>query len=828
MMNKCVLVCFLALTTTVLAEERVPLGKLDISRMSYGAIGEVTRDKNLNGTPIRIGGKEYAEGVCTHAFSDMKIAVNGATRFMAEVGIDSKFPNSGSVQFKIYGDNKLLWRSSLKRGGEPADKVDISIKGYEILELAVTDGGDDYSCDWADWADAAFLVEGKHPVALDLPVFELRKSQTGSLQEQQEIATLWINDNLLNNPAPICSFQYGDTTLHQIVRYWKRTVSTRPLENGKTEHTITFTDEQTQLELRCVAVVYSDFPAVEWTFWLRNTGTKPTPIISDLQAIDTTFFANRLSRNNQYVLHHFKGDYCTPDSYEPRELRFGERNEITLTSSGGRPTNVEFPYYRLQGPNDGLFFVVSWQGQWETTFKADNGIRVRSGQQQVHTRLLSGEAIRTPMIFCMFYNGSDQDRLVNLWRRWYLAHNIPRVDGKLIPPVYANFSGEIFSATNENDTEQDLIRFTDRFFDNGVPFDYYWLDAGWYPCRVPGQERNAWPYVGTWKFDPKRFPNGLRPASDYIRSKGAKVLVWFEPERVTAESELAVDHPDWILGGHLLNLGNEDARKWITKRILDLLLNEGIDWYRQDYNIDPLGFWRRADAPDRQGMTENLYCQGYLKFWDELLANKPGLIIDSCASGGRRNDLETLRRSLPIHVTDYDYGDLTVKQAMHHTLFQWFPNFGGVNWPADQSDIYYHRSNYSLLYLGNDRGVFNDDYDFTKLKQWMDEWREVVPLLYADYYPLLPYSRHDRDWCGWQFNDPETGEGMVQMFRRPQAGFLSGQFQLKGLEPEATYQVKNFNSGEIVRKTGKELMENGLLIELRKNPDSALFKYWKQ
>ena len=300
-----------------------------------------------------------------------------------------------------------------------------------------------------------------------------------------------------------------------------------------------------------------------------------------------------------------------------------------------------------------------------------------------------------------------------------------------------------------------------------------------------------------------------------------------EPERVTSGSELAVEHPDWILGGSLLNLGNPDARNWITKRILTLLMEEGIDWYRQDYNIDPLGFWRKADAPDRQGMTENLYCQGYLKFWDELLAKKPRLIIDSCASGGRRNDLETLRRSLPIHVTDYNYGDLAVKQAMHHTLFQWFPNFGGVNWPADQSDIYYHRSNYSLLYLGNDRGVFHEQYDFAKLKRWMDEWREVAPLLYADYYPFLPYSRSDRDWIGWQFNDPETGEGMVQMFKRPQAVFTAGNFRLKGLEPDATYQVKNYNTGEIVRKSGKELLENGLHVELQETPDSALFKYWK-
>ena len=48
--------------------------------------------------------------------------------------------------------------------------------------------------------------------------------------------------------------------------------------------------------------------------------------------------------------------------------------------------------------------------------------------------------------------------------------------------------------------------------------------------------------------------------------------------------------------------------------------DEGIDLYRQDYNIDPLPFWRNNDAPDRQGITENKYVVGYLAYWDGLLA----------------------------------------------------------------------------------------------------------------------------------------------------------------------------------------------------------------
>lgn len=67
-------------------------------------------------------------------------------------------------------------------------------------------------------------------------------------------------------------------------------------------------------------------------------------------------------------------------------------------------------------------------------------------------------------------------------------------------------------------------------------------------------------------------------------------------------------------GVRLLNLGNPEARRWLTDHIDRLLTQEGIDLYRQDFNMDPLEFLRAADAPDRQGITENKHVVGYLAY----------------------------------------------------------------------------------------------------------------------------------------------------------------------------------------------------------------------
>ena len=53
-------------------------------------------------------------------------------------------------------------------------------------------------------------------------------------------------------------------------------------------------------------------------------------------------------------------------------------------------------------------------------------------------------------------------------------------------------------------------------------------------------------------------------------------------------------HPSWVLQSHdfcvkgigLLNLGDPDARAWISDRVDRLITTTGIDHYRQDMNFD--------------------------------------------------------------------------------------------------------------------------------------------------------------------------------------------------------------------------------------------------
>ena len=240
--------------------------------------------------------------------------------------------------------------------------------------------------------------------------------------------------------------------------------------------------------------------------------------------------------------------------------------------------------------------------------------------------------------------------------------------------------------------------------------------------------------------------------------------------------------------------------------------------------MDPLSFWRKDDPPDRQGIAENLHVQGYLAYWDALRQRQPDLVIDSCASGGRRNDLETMRRAIALHPTDYNYGDLTSKQAFHSSLFQWLPCFGSNTVPVDTVSAYAIRSGHAMnVVLGYD--LRRKDLDYALLRKLTAEWRQIVPCYQGDYYPLTGYNRDSHRWLAWQFDRPEQGDGVVEAFRRENAEVASTTFRLVGLDQAARYQLTDLDSLKVHDYSGSELVEHGLTVQIEAKPGAVAIRY---
>jgi len=614
--------------------------------------------------------------------------------------------------------------------------------------------------------------------------------------------------------APPFSFTYAGKPSAELLKTWDLKRQKRRLDDQRTEHTVVYTDPKTGLAVRSVAVEYHDFPTVEWTLYFKNTGAADTPILEAIQSLDIEC---RRGAEGEFVLHHQTGSPCQPNDYQPFETALAPKAVKRISAAGGRPTNSDLPYFNLAWPGEGLIVVVGWPGQWAAEFARDgaDGVRLRAGQELTRFKLLPGEEVRTPLVVLQFWKG-DRVRSQNVWRRWMLAHNLPRPGGKLPPVQLAACSSHQFGEMIQADTKSQKL-FIDRYLEEGLKLDYWWMDAGWY------WNKTGWGNTGTWEVDTNRFPGGLRVISDHAHAKGVKIIVWFEPERVTAGTWLAENHPGWILGGKeggLLDLGNPEARTWLTDHVDRLLTEQGIDLYRQDFNMDPLEHWRKNDAPDRQGITEIRHVTGYLAYWDELRRRHPDMLIDSCASGGRRNDLETLRRAVPLLRSDYIIEPVG-NQGHTYGIAFWMPYYGTG---SGAIDAYMLRSvmcpNFIACF-----DVRRKDLDYNLIRRVLGQWRQVAPYYFGDYYPLTPYSLDAAVWIAWQFDRPDLGEGMVQAFRRGESVYEAARFRLRGLEPDARYAVADIDAGAPVEMTGRDLMEGGLPVTIKDRPGAVIIVY---
>lgn len=184
-----------------------------------------------------------------------------------------------------------------------------------------------------------------------------------------------------------------------------------------------------------------------------------------------------------------------------------------------------------------------------------------------------------------------------------------------------------------------------------VGVERFVLDDGWFQGR-----RDDHSSLGDWQVDGEVWPEGLQAISSVVHGLGMQFGLWFEPEMVSPDSNLAREHPDWILGPRelpltwrhqqVLDLANPDAYAYILESMSALIAEVGIDFVKWDHNRDLLEA-ARDGAPMVHEQTVALYA-----LLDELLRRHPALEIETCASGGGRIDLGMLRRTHRVWTSD--------------------------------------------------------------------------------------------------------------------------------------------------------------------------------
>ena len=581
----------------------------------------------------------------------------------------------------------------------------------------------------------------------------------------QEVPGPTINFVETTKETQMFSFLYGGQESQSILVDWTFSQTSQQLD-GYSLETSVWLDPKTGLQVTVETKRWANGVA-EWVARLENTGGNDSWLIKDFHIADFLLpFSN--AQEDVYVTYS-KGTDIRPDDFLLVDRKLSSYGKLTLSPNGGRSSSGDcMPYFNVHTETAGYVLAVGWTGQWEAKFeRSAEGVAVVAGMEKTRFILYPGESVRTPSFTVMPWEGTEEDSY-NLWRSHMLGYHTPKDEnGEIVklPVTCGAWGGDSISAHKSTIT----------FIKNqGYDYDAYWVDAGWFGDQSnhsSDQYGDAWfKNAGDWYHNTFLYPNGLKEVSDAAHEAGMDFLLWFEPERAWCDSQIVQEHPEWFLNtgntqntSFLFNMGDPEARQWMTDFISSKIQEYGVDIYRQDFNIDPLPFWEKQDSLDRQGITEMKYIEGLYLFLEGLLEQNPGLVLDNCAGGGRRLDYEILTYALPMFRSDYQCFatyETTPCQVQTDGLSRWVP-LNGTCVQYRPGDTYSFRSNlaYAVQFPASPETAWE--------KAMLAQFHQAHPYFAGDYYCLTQGDITDNTcWYAYQMARDDLQSGFVLAFRR--------------------------------------------------------------
>lgn len=381
------------------------------------------------------------------------------------------------------------------------------------------------------------------------------------------------------------------------------------------------------------------------------------------------------------------------------------------------------------------------------------------------------------------------------------------------------------------DHDVDRLRdLADRAAQLGI--ERYVLDDGWFGAR-----RNDGAGLGDWVVSSDVWPDGLHPLVDHVTDLGMEFGLWFEPEMVNPDSDLARAHPDWVMqvpgrrpleARHqwVLNLGIPGAYEHVKAQMMALLDEYRIGYIKWDHNRDVF------DAGTMPTGVPGVHEQtlAFYRLVDELKAAHPGLEIESCSSGGGRIDLEVMQHCDRIWVSDNI--DPTDRQQMMRWTTQLLPPemmgshiaSGASHTTGRHHDINYRAATAVFGHLGVEWDLAKaTEHELERLGAWIAWYKQHRDVLLAG-----DLVRVDLPVPGVYLHGVVTKDQAIYSFttlERPHTWSL-GMVPLPGLDPDARYRLTELDltvdggehpvagSAEPIELTGRQLATVGVRAPL--------------
>ena len=369
----------------------------------------------------------------------------------------------------------------------------------------------------------------------------------------------------------------------------------------------------------------------------------------------------------------------------------------------------------------------------------------------------------------------------------------------------------------------------------GLGVEMFVLDDGWF-----GHRDDDTTSLGDWQVDRRKLPGGLESLARKVEALGMSFGLWIEPEMVSRRSNLFGEHPEWAIGiptrprsegrtQYVLDMGRPEVVDHLFETISAVLGSAPISYVKWDMNrsiTEPFGGTLPAW---RQGEFFHRYVLGVYSLYERLTSAFPGVLFESCSSGGGRFDAGLLAFAPQAWTSDDT-------DAIERLAIQW-----GTSYAYPLSAMSAHVSAVPNIQTGRIEpiatraavaffGVFGYELDPRELTD--DERTEIAGQVafYKRHRELLQFGRfhrlrgpfdgdgHETAWLTVAEDRRKAVAAHYQVLAGPNPG--PRRLRLRGLDPALRYRVTEWPAGAPPRDDvrpvnvlgGDELMSAGLLL----------------
>ncbi|HUU13560.1 MAG TPA: alpha-galactosidase [Terriglobia bacterium] len=521
------------------------------------------------------------------------------------------------------------------------------------------------------------------------------------------------------------------------------------------------------------------------------------------------------------------------------------QGKIVLESRRGNTSHQLNPWFAIDemGRADEehgrvWFGALGWSGNWKLTVEQTPAqqVRVVGGYNDFDFGYLlkPGESLKTPAYYGGFTDGGfgEASRLMHRFEREEILPRrsaSPSADG-LRPVLYNSWEATHFDVNEEGQKE-----LADKAAKIGV--ELFVMDDGWF-----GERNDDRAGLGDWTVNPRKFPNGLKPLIDHVKSLGMDFGLWVEPEMVNPDSNLYRAHPDWVMNfpGRprsearnqlILNMARDDVKEHIFG-VLDKLLSENdirfIKWDMNRHFSEP--GWPEAPVAEEKDIWVK-YVTNVYEIIDRLRAAHPSLEIEACSGGGGRVDLGILKRVEQVWTSDNTeaFDRLRIQEGFSFAyapkvMMDWVTDVPNMNRRTTPLKYRFLVAMQGSLGIGANLNRWSPE-DFGLAKQMIELYKGVRRTVQeGNLYRL--YSPREGNLTANQYVSEDGKQVVLFAFLHSQQLLQPAPtIHLRGLDERALYRVKTIDdklADNLQTVSGSYLLHHGLNLRLGGDFDSTV------